>query len=150
MEVDTPYSAIDQNRSGSRLDTAYLRVDYGVLGISWNVNEVVKDAEVANSVEDDSIDDFNDLNEVLNNLDHDFKDMENLENAFSVQPDTLMKEENFAQCETQKEEEVCKVHKPNIIDDTSDVSNSLVLNTSSVVPPILVNVPPLSRHHNKA
>ncbi|GJS26591.1 RNA-directed DNA polymerase, eukaryota [Tanacetum coccineum] len=84
-----------------------------------DVNEVVKDAEVANSVEDDSIDD---LNENLNNLDHDFKDMENLENAFSVQPDTLMKEENFAQHETQKEEEVCNVHKPNIVDDTSDVS----------------------------
>ncbi|GKC67698.1 hypothetical protein Tco_1100296 [Tanacetum coccineum] len=51
-----------------------------------DVNEVVKDAKVANSVEDDSIDDFNDLSKDLNNLDHDFKDMENLENAFSVQP----------------------------------------------------------------
>ncbi|GJW61478.1 hypothetical protein Tco_0110813 [Tanacetum coccineum] len=39
-----------------------------------------------------------------------------------LQPDTLMKEENFAQHETQKEEEVCNVHKPNIVDDTSDVS----------------------------
>ncbi|GJS68694.1 RNA-directed DNA polymerase, eukaryota [Tanacetum coccineum] len=90
-----------------------------------DVNEVVKDAEVANSVEDDSIDDLNDLNENLNNSDHDFKDMENLENAFSVQLDTLMKEENFAQHETQKEEEVCNVNKPNIIDDTSDVSKPL-------------------------
>ncbi|GJV82508.1 hypothetical protein Tco_1522406 [Tanacetum coccineum] len=87
-----------------------------------DVNKVVKDAEVANSVEDDSIDDLNDLNENLNNLDHGFKDMENLENAFSVQPDTLMKEENFAQHETQKEEEVCNVHKPNIVDDAFNVS----------------------------
>nr|GEY71347.1 RNA-directed DNA polymerase, eukaryota [Tanacetum cinerariifolium] len=46
-----------------------------------DVNEVVKDAEVANSVENDSLDDLNDLNENLNNLGHDFKDMENLENA---------------------------------------------------------------------
>ncbi|GJV72922.1 RNA-directed DNA polymerase, eukaryota, reverse transcriptase zinc-binding domain protein, partial [Tanacetum coccineum] len=87
-----------------------------------NVNKVVKDAEVANSVEDDSVDDLNDLNENLNNLGHDFMDMENLENAFPVQPDTLIKEENFVQHEIQKEEEVCNVHKPNIVDDTSDVS----------------------------
>ncbi|GJS77999.1 hypothetical protein Tco_0727880 [Tanacetum coccineum] len=39
--------------------------------------------------------------------------MKNLENAFSVQPDTLMKQENFSQHETQKEE---------LVDDTSDVS----------------------------
>ncbi|GKE30961.1 hypothetical protein Tco_1450283, partial [Tanacetum coccineum] len=71
--------------------------------MSADVNEVVKDVKVANSVEDDSIDD---LNENLNNLDHHFKDMENLENDFSVQPDTLMKEENVTQHETQKEEEV--------------------------------------------
>ncbi|GKB58303.1 gypsy type transposase [Tanacetum coccineum] len=70
-----------------------------------DVNKVVKDAEVANSVEDDFIDDLNDLNENLNNLGHDFMDMENLENAFLVQPDTLIKEENFAQHEIQKDEE---------------------------------------------
>ncbi|GJW88782.1 RNA-directed DNA polymerase, eukaryota, reverse transcriptase zinc-binding domain protein [Tanacetum coccineum] len=70
-----------------------------------DVNKVVKDAEVANSVEDDSIDDLNDLNENLNNLGHDFMDMENLDNAFPVQPDTLIKEENFAQHEIQKDEE---------------------------------------------
>ncbi|GJS66565.1 RNA-directed DNA polymerase, eukaryota [Tanacetum coccineum] len=64
-----------------------------------DVKEVVKDAEVTNSMEDDSIDDLNDLNGNLNNLDHDFKDMEKLEYAYSVQHDTLMKEENFAQNE---------------------------------------------------
>ncbi|GKC35982.1 RNA-directed DNA polymerase, eukaryota, reverse transcriptase zinc-binding domain protein [Tanacetum coccineum] len=81
----------------------------GFLDLSTNnvedVNKVVKDAEVANSVEDDSIDDLNDLNENLNNLGHDFMDMENLENAFPVQPDTLIKEENFAQHEIQKDKE---------------------------------------------
>ncbi|GKE56878.1 hypothetical protein Tco_1496063 [Tanacetum coccineum] len=36
-----------------------------------------------------------------------------------------MKEENFTQHETQKEEEVCNAHKLNIVDDTSDVSKPL-------------------------
>ncbi|GJY26566.1 RNA-directed DNA polymerase, eukaryota, reverse transcriptase zinc-binding domain protein [Tanacetum coccineum] len=89
-----------------------------------DVNKVVKDAEVANSVEDDSIDDLNDLNENLNNLGHDFMDMENLENAFPIQPDTLIKEENFAQHEIQKDEE----HSP---------SHSSKCSTS------------FARHHNK-
>nr|GFA15948.1 hypothetical protein [Tanacetum cinerariifolium] len=88
-----------------------------------DVNEVVNDVDVANSVEDNSIDD---LNENLNNMDHDFKDdkehMENSENAFSVQPDTQMKDDIFVQHEIQKEEEVCKVHKPDFVDDTFDVS----------------------------
>ncbi|GJU71917.1 hypothetical protein Tco_1263322 [Tanacetum coccineum] len=85
----------------------------GFLDLSTNnvedVNKVVKDAEVANSVEDDSIDDLNDLNENLNNLGHDFMDMENLENAFPIQPDTLIKEENFAQHQIQKDEEEYKI-----------------------------------------
>ncbi|GJS52639.1 hypothetical protein Tco_0626001 [Tanacetum coccineum] len=113
-----------------------------------DVNEVVKDAEVANSMEDNSIDDLNDLNENLNNLDHDFKDIENLENAFSVQPDTIKKEKNFAQHETQKEEEVCNVHKPYIIDDTSDVSKPPVLNTSSVAHSSKCSTS-FARHHKK-
>nr|GFB50415.1 hypothetical protein [Tanacetum cinerariifolium] len=49
-----------------------------------DVNEVIKEAKVANSVENYSIDDLNDLNENQNNLGHDFKDVENLENAFLV------------------------------------------------------------------
>ncbi|GJW24132.1 hypothetical protein Tco_0037943 [Tanacetum coccineum] len=39
-----------------------------------DVNEVINAADAANSVEDNSIDDLKDLNENLNNMDHDFKD----------------------------------------------------------------------------
>nr|GEX64493.1 putative RNA-directed DNA polymerase, eukaryota, reverse transcriptase zinc-binding domain protein [Tanacetum cinerariifolium] len=91
------------------------------IAMSADVNKVVKDAEVANSMENDSIDNLNDLNENHKNLGHDFKDMENLENAFPIQPDTIMNKENFSQHKIQKDEEVCNVNKPNNI-DTSDVN----------------------------
>nr|GEW57122.1 hypothetical protein [Tanacetum cinerariifolium] len=109
----------------------YKKLVHGVLTFldtssNIDVNEVVNNTDVANSVEDNSIDDLNNLNENLNNMDRDFKGdkeyMENLENAFSVQPDTQMKEDIFVQHEIQKEEEVCNVHKPNTVDDTSNVS----------------------------
>nr|GEX82939.1 ribonuclease H-like domain-containing protein [Tanacetum cinerariifolium] len=91
-----------------------------------NVNEVVNDADVENSIKDDSVDDLSDLNENLNNIDHDFKDnkelMENSKNAFSIQPDPLMKEDIFVQHEIHKEEVACKVYKLNIVVDTSDVT----------------------------
>nr|GFD04115.1 RNA-directed DNA polymerase, eukaryota [Tanacetum cinerariifolium] len=67
-------------------DSFAMSAVHGVLTFltTLGVNEVVKDAKVANSVENDSIDDLNGLNENLNNLGHDIKDMENLENAFLV------------------------------------------------------------------